>query len=151
MTIDAVNGSAARTPVDGCLICEESIGPERKLVFETEHLVGYASRVYPWGVIVATQRHDCDGPWALNDAEAVELGRLVPRISQTIRKTGSSATYIVAFNEELPLAHFHIGFLSRYLPLSEAEHVAMHSRVEQQAPDPVQVATEVAASLRAQF
>ncbi|WP_375501606.1 hypothetical protein [uncultured Jatrophihabitans sp.] len=133
------------------MICEESQGPDSKIIFATEHLVGYASRVYPWGVIVATQRHDCDGPWALNDAEAVELGRLVPRLSGAIRRTGSPATYIVAFNEELPLAHFHIGFLSRYLPLSEAEHVAMHDRVEQEAVDPVQVAADVAAELRAQF
>lgn len=145
---DSVEG---RTPVEGCLICEESIGPDRKIVLETEHLIGYASRIYPWGVIVATRRHDCDGPWALDDAEAVEVGRLVPRISEAIRKTGSTATYIVAFNEELPLAHFHIGFLSRYLPLSEAEHVAMHERVDQEDADPVQVAADVANALRAHF
>ncbi|WP_131809231.1 hypothetical protein [Mycolicibacterium setense] len=136
-------------PEPGCLMCEQSADPERKVVYDTESFVGYATPIYPWAVIVTTRRHDCDGPWALTDAEAVELGAMIPRITDAIRKTGSERVYVMAFNEETLLPHFHVGFLSRYVQFSETERSVLYGRIENTAADLVQVATDFAAAVRA--
>jgi hypothetical protein len=141
----------AQPVVPGCLICEEAFGPERQLAFETEHLVGYVSRVYPWAVMVATQLHDVEGPWALTEAQAVDLGRIIPRVTSAMRKAGTERTYILSFGEELELPHFHVGFLARYLPISKVAHAPMYSRLEEEKVDPAQATAEYAAAIRANF
>jgi hypothetical protein len=154
----AGNAENKTAPIPGCAMCRQVFDPNRIVVCDTEYFVGYVTPIYPWAVMFTTLRHDCDGPWALTEDEAVDLGRLILRITAAIRKTGSERTYVLVFGEEAPMAqfgedvpmpHFHIGFLSRYVPLSEAERAVMHERVANSTTDPVQLATDFAAGVRA--
>jgi hypothetical protein len=54
---------------------------------------------------------------------------MIPRVAEAIRKTGSEHVYVSLFGEESPVLHFHVGLLSRYVPLAEAEHDVMYERV----------------------
>jgi diadenosine tetraphosphate (Ap4A) HIT family hydrolase len=136
------------SPVPGCAVCSQVFDPERKVVEDTEHFVGYVTPLYPWAVMLTTRRHDCDGPWALSDAEAADLGKLIPRVADAIRRTGSERVYFSLFGEEHALAHFHLGLLSRYVPLFDAEHRTIFERVERECSDPAQDSKNFAAALR---
>jgi diadenosine tetraphosphate (Ap4A) HIT family hydrolase len=122
--------------VAGCMICEQVFDPDRKVVYDTEHFVGYVTPKYPWAVILTSRRHECEGPWALDDAEAVDLGRMIPRVSAAIRSTGSERVYFSLFGEEGSVLHFHLGLLCRYVPLAEAEHDVMYERVQTATSEP---------------
>lgn len=149
MSTEPLNSAGDNTsPVPGCRICEQVYDPDRKAVYETENFVTYTTPVYPWGVVLATRRHDCDGPWALSEAESVEFGKITARITQAIRKTGSEHAYILFFGEELEMPHFHVAFLTRHEEMSKAAHGAMWERVENATDDLEQVAADVASSVR---
>jgi hypothetical protein len=148
VSTEIVDGAGHNTsPVPGCPMCEQVFDPERKVVYDTEHFVGYVTPVYPWAVMLTARRHDCEGPWALTEAEAVDLGKMIPRITGAIRKTGSERVYVLVFGEESPILHFHMGFLSRDVQLSEAERAVMYERVQKTTSDLVQVATDFAAAV----
>jgi diadenosine tetraphosphate (Ap4A) HIT family hydrolase len=131
--------------------CEQVTDPEGKVVYATEHFVGYVSPIYPWGVILTTRRHACDGPWALNEAEAVDLGRILPRIAAAVRTTGGERAYVLSFGEETPVPHFHLAILSRHLPMSEAERAVLYARVGDAPSNPEPLAADLAAALRAEL
>ncbi|OBB14650.1 hypothetical protein A5761_01760 [Mycolicibacterium setense] len=137
------------SPIADCSTCKQAFDPERKVVYDTENLLGYVTPLYPWAVIVATRRHECEGPWALTQAEAIDLGRMIPRITQAMRKTGVERVYALAFNEEASKPHFHLGFVSRYVELSEQIHDVMYARVQSETSDAMQAAAEFAAAVRA--
>src|SRR5579862_6770945 len=131
MGTETVNSAGHNTsPVPGCNICDQVFDPDRKVVYDTEHFVSYAMPLYPWVVLLTTRRHDCEGPWALTEAEGVDLGKMIPRMSEAIRQTGSERVYVLVFGEGTPMPHLHVGILSRYQQLSEAEHALMYERVE---------------------
>jgi hypothetical protein len=158
VSTDRIEGTERNgAPVAGCMMCKQVFDPNRIVVYDTDHFVGYVTPIYPWAVMVTTRRHECDGPWALTDAEAIELGQIIPRVSRAIRKTGSERAYILVFGEEAPMPqfdeespmpHFHMGFLSRYEPLSEAERVVMQERIENSPSEPERVAVDFAAAVR---
>jgi hypothetical protein len=139
------------TPTPGCMVCEQIFASDRNTVLEAEEFVGYVSSTYPWCVMLSARRHECDGPWALNEAEAAELGRLIPQLSRAIRATGTEMVYVLNFGEGVPILHYHVAFFSRYEPMSEVLHEALYRRVADEAPDPSQVAKQFASDVRAQL
>jgi deazaflavin-dependent oxidoreductase (nitroreductase family) len=102
-------------------------------------------------VVLSTRRHDCDGPWALTEAEAVDLGKLIPRITKAIHQTGGERAYILFFGEELAMPHFHLALLARDEETSKAAHGAMYERVEKEGAtlDLAQATSDFAAAVRA--
>jgi diadenosine tetraphosphate (Ap4A) HIT family hydrolase len=139
------------TPTPGCMICEQIFDPDRKTVIEAEEFVGYVSDVYPWAIMLSAKRHDCDGPWSLNQAEASELGRMIPLLSKAIRGTGTEMVYVLNFGEGVPVLHYHVAFFSRFEEISEVVHEVLYRRVAAEAPDPAAVSTKFAADVRAQL
>ena len=153
MTTETEKGDIGHTtaPVPGCMMCEQIFDPNRKTVLETEEFVGYVSDVYPWAIMFTAKRHDCDGPWSLNDAEASELGRMIPVLSRAIMDTGTERVYVLNFGEGVPLPHYHVGFFSRFEEISDVVHEVLYRRVEAEAPDPAEVSRKFAADVRAQL
>jgi hypothetical protein len=146
---DAVNATSGDSdgPVPGCMVCEQAFAPDRKIVLDTEHFKSYVSDVYPWCVMLVTRRHDCDGPWAVSEAEGAELGKLIPQLSEAIRSMGNERVYVLTFGEDMRVPHYHLAFFSRFLPISEAAHEVMYARAKE-AADPVQEAADFASGVR---
>ncbi|WP_375501618.1 hypothetical protein [uncultured Jatrophihabitans sp.] len=134
-------------PVSGCMICEQAFADDRKIVLDTEQFRSYVTEVYPWCVMLVTRRHDCDGPWALNEAEGAELGKIIPQLSQAIRAMGNERVYVLNFGEDIPIPHYHLGFFSRWEAISEATHEVLYARAKE-VKDPVQVASDFAKQIR---
>ena len=138
-------------PVPGCMMCEQMFAEDIKLVLDSDEFRCYVTPVYPWAVMVLAKRHECDGPWSLSEAEAVDLGKLIPKLTDAIRKMGNERVYVLAFGEDIPMPHFHMGIFSRWVEISEAAHEVLYSRVQKYAPDPLQVAGNFATDVRAQL
>jgi diadenosine tetraphosphate (Ap4A) HIT family hydrolase len=138
-------------PVPGCMVCEQLFDPNRKTVLEAEEFVGYVSDVYPWAIMLTAKRHDCDGPWSMNQAEASELGQLTPLLSRAIKDTGTERVYVLNFGEGVPIPHYHVAFFSRFEEISEVVHEVLYRRVADEAPDPSEVSKRFAADVRARL
>jgi diadenosine tetraphosphate (Ap4A) HIT family hydrolase len=138
-------------PVPDCMVCEQLFSRDRNTVLEAEQFVGYVSTVYPWCVMLSARRHDCEGPWDMNEAESTELGRLIPQLSRAIKDTGTEMVYVLNFGEGVPVPHYHVAFFSRYELMSEVLHEALYNRVTAEAPEPSVVATRFASDVRAQL
>lgn len=134
-------------PVPGCMVCDQVFAEDRKVVLDSEQFRSYVSEVYPWCVMLVTRRHDCDGPWALNDAEGAELGKLIPQLSGAIRDMGNERVYVLNFGEDIPVPHYHLGFFSRWEAISQATHEVLYARANATA-DPVQAAVDFAEQVR---
>ena len=134
-------------PIPGCMVCDQAFAEDRQVVLDTSQFRSYVTAVYPWCVMLVTRRHDCDGPWSLNEVEGAELGKIIPQLSRAIRDMGNERVYVLNFGEDIPVPHFHLGFFSRFAAISEAAHEVLYARTRE-AADPVQVATDFAKQVR---
>jgi hypothetical protein len=98
---------------------------------------------------MTARRHECDGPWALTEAEAIDLGTTIPRVSRALRAAGSERVYVLLFGEDIPIPHLHLGLFARHVSISEAAHGVMYAR--SQGVDVVALAEQFAAEVRAQL
>ena len=134
-------------PVPGCMVCEQAFAEDRRVVMDTPQFRSYVSDVYPWCVMLVTRRHDCDGPWALNEVEGAELGKIIPRLTSSIRDMGNERVYVLSFGEDIPVPHFHMGIFSRWPAISEVAHNVLYERAKQEA-DPARTAADFAEQVR---
>ena len=134
MTSNDVASGEQTPPVAGCLVCERLRDPDRRCVIETETFTTYVSPQYPWAVMLTTNRHECAGPWELTEDEASELGRLIRQLTGAIRASGSDLVYVLNFGEDIPLPHYHVGFFTRWEPISVAAHQAIYARTQETPP-----------------
>ncbi|OBB17634.1 hypothetical protein A5761_09745 [Mycolicibacterium setense] len=131
-------------------MCEQSFAEDRNVVLDTDEFRSYVTDVYPWAIMLVTKRHDCDGPWALNEAEGAELGKLIPQLSQALRAIGNERVYVLQFGEDIPVPHYHLGIFARHLPISDVAHEVLYARAKE-AVDPNQVAVDFAKQVRGQL
>jgi diadenosine tetraphosphate (Ap4A) HIT family hydrolase len=111
--------------VERCEICGREASPD-------EPLGGWVLRTPRWSACVAAGfevpgwlflelRRHAEGPMAMNEAEAAELGPLLVRLSAAIlAATGAERVYVLAFGELFP--HFHLLLLPR-LPFAPPDQV----------------------------
>jgi hypothetical protein len=135
----------------GCRVCEHLWSNDRQVVFDAGEFRGYVSEDYPWAVIVATKRHECDGPWALNDAEAAELGSITRRVSAMIRRAGHDWMYAINFGDNTPKAHYHVGFFTPWHAIPEAVHEVFRARVGSSPVPGMELAVELATEMGRHF
>lgn len=119
MSTDAVDTAA-------CTVCELGKGGARMVVHEDDLFVVAQSRRYPWGLVIATQRHN-GGFWTMTDDEAAAFGPLARRVGRAMVESWTDRVYLAAFGEEV--LHFHGMLMVRNVPVSEAAHGAMYEQL----------------------
>lgn len=111
--------------VERCEICEREASPEEPLGGWVLRTPGWSACVAPGfevpGWLFLELRRHAEGPMAMNEAEAAELGPLLVRVSGAIlAATVAERVYVLAFGELFP--HFHLLLLPR-LPFAPADQV----------------------------
>jgi len=111
---------------DNCSVCNLGQGGAKTVVHEDDLFVVAQSHRYPWGLVIATQRHN-GGFWTMTDEEAAAFGPLTRRVGQAMVKAWTDQVYLAAFGEEV--LHFHGMLLVRNVAVSEAAHGAMYEQL----------------------
>lgn len=97
--------------MDDCEICSREEGDEPPLGGWVVRTEGWSACVAPGfeapGWLFLELRRHAEGPMAMDEDEAGELGPLIQRLSGAIGSvTGAARVYVLAFGELFP--HFHV-------------------------------------------